>query len=104
MDNRTIADRLTRHADQLARAGENLYRVRAYRRAAQTILALEQTVSDLVAHSGSDGLAALPGIGEHLAYTLEQLVLTGEFVPHPRSRSAGRARYSDPRGRGSKVA
>jgi DNA polymerase (family 10) len=104
MDNRTVADHLTRHADLLVREGENLYRVRAYRRAAQTILALEQPVRDLVARSGSVGLAALPGIGEHLAYTLEQLVLTGELVPHPRSRSATRLRCPQARDRGSKVA
>lgn len=88
MDNRTIADRLTSHAHLLARAKSNLYRVRAYRRAAETILRLDEPVEQLVVRDGSQGLLALDGIGRHLAFTIEQLVRTGEFRTLKRKRPA----------------
>jgi DNA polymerase/3'-5' exonuclease PolX len=79
MDNRTVANRLAAHARELDRDGGNLYRSRAYRTAVQTILGLDQPIEEVVAQGGRKSLAALPGIGPHLAYTLERLVRTGEF-------------------------
>jgi DNA polymerase (family 10) len=79
MDNRTVAQRLTAHARELDREQGNVYRVQAYRRAAETILGLDEPVGSIVAARGRQGLAALPGIGTHLAYTIERLVRTGEF-------------------------
>jgi DNA polymerase (family 10) len=79
MDNRTIAQRLTVHAHQLQRRMDNLYRVRAYRRAAEVIQGLSSPVSELLDSQGRRALEALPGIGSHLAFTIETLVRTGEF-------------------------
>jgi DNA polymerase/3'-5' exonuclease PolX len=79
MDNRTVAERLTAHARNLEREAGNLYRSRAYRIAVQTVLGLDQSLEEVVAKRGRKGLAALPGIGAHLAYTIERLVRTGEF-------------------------
>jgi DNA polymerase (family X) len=79
MDNRTIAQRLLSHARELEGSGSNLYRVKAYRRAAETIEGLTQAVSDIVVKRGRKGLEALPGIGSHLAFTVERLVQTGEL-------------------------
>jgi DNA polymerase/3'-5' exonuclease PolX len=79
MDNRTIADRLIRHAHQLEARHANLYRIRAYRRAAETLLTLDKPVAQLVAEIGRPGLDALPGIGAHLSDTIEELVRTGEW-------------------------
>lgn len=79
MDNRMIAQRLSRHARELASEGGHLYRVRAYRRAAQTILGLDQPLGEIVAQGGARRLRDLPGIGSHLALALEHLVRTGEF-------------------------
>jgi DNA polymerase/3'-5' exonuclease PolX len=79
VENRTIAQRLTRYAHHLETQRENLYRIRAYRRAAETILRLDRPVAELVAREGRAGLEALPGIGEHLSFTIEALVVTGEF-------------------------
>ncbi len=79
MDNHTIAQRLTSHARQLQQRMENLYRVRAYRRAAEVIQGLNCPVADLLDRQGRRGLEALPGIGSHLAFTIETLVRTGEF-------------------------
>lgn len=79
MDNRTIAHKLLDYANFLEAREASLYRVRAYRRAADTILALDRPLADIVAEGGRRGLEALPGIGSHLSYTLDGLVTTGEF-------------------------
>src|SRR5947209_1983236 len=79
MDNRQIAQKLLAYAEYLEAREANLYRVRAYRRAAETILALDRPLADLVAAEGRTGLEELPGIGSHLSYTLEEIVRTGEF-------------------------
>lgn len=79
MDNRTIAERLTDYAHFLEAREANLYRVMAYRRAAETVLNWPRDMAEIVAEHGRDGLEALPGIGAHLSYTIEGLVRTGEF-------------------------
>jgi putative hydrolase len=79
MDNRKIAQRLLDHATYLEGQELSLYRVRAYRRAAETVLRLERPLEEIVQREGRDGLEALPGIGAHLSFTLEGLVRTGEF-------------------------
>lgn len=79
MTNATIADKLTEYANYLEAREANVYRVRAYRQAAQTVLGLDRQVSDLLVAEGRAGLEALPGIGAHLSYTIEALVKTGEF-------------------------
>lgn len=79
MHNRIIAQKLLEYANFLEGREANLYRVRAYRRAADTILTLDRPVADVVAAEGRRGLEALPGIGRHLSYTLDGLVTTGEF-------------------------
>lgn len=79
MDNRSVANRLMKHAHLLEAEAGNLYRVRAYRRAAETILRLDQPVSEIVEKRGKKGLAELPGIGNHISFTIANLVRTGEF-------------------------
>jgi hypothetical protein len=79
VDNQTIAQHLLDHADRLEGYDSNVYRVRAYRRAAQTVLELDRPVADLLAQEGRRGLEALPGIGSHLSFTIDALARTGEF-------------------------
>jgi hypothetical protein len=79
MDNRRIAKHLLDYAEYLDAREANIYRVRAYRRAAETVLGLDRRVSDVVTLEGREGLEQLPGIGSHLSFTLEELVRTGEF-------------------------
>ena len=80
MNNLVIAQRLIRAAHRLEREGSNLFRVRAYRRAAETVLGLDRPLEEIVAESGARGLRALPGIGSSLAPKLANLVQTGEFA------------------------
>ena len=79
MDNQAIAERLMAYARHLNGHDGNLYRRRAYRRAAEILLRLDRPVESIIAEQGRKGLEELPGIGEHLAYTIEGLVRDGEF-------------------------
>ncbi len=79
MDNRAIAECLINYAHYLLSRGANLYRVRAYRRAAETMLSLDRPATELYQAKGRKGLKELPGIGPHLSYTIEALIRTGEF-------------------------
>jgi len=85
MDNHTIADRLRRHARDLDAEGGNLYRVRAYRHAADVVLELEEPLALLLKRRGRRGLQELPGIGSHIAASIESLILTGEMPPRVQS-------------------
>ena len=58
MDNRTIAAWLTDYANYLESQEGSLYRVRAYRRAAETILGLDRPVG-VAARNGREAAAAL---------------------------------------------
>ncbi len=73
MDNATIAHELLRQARELAARGDNLYRVRAYRRAAASLFGLDRPVSAIVAEAGPGGLSRLPGVGASLAKTIAAL-------------------------------
>jgi hypothetical protein len=79
MDNETIARLLTEHARRLEATETSLYRVRAYRRAAETVRNQERELTDVYTEDGLAGLKSLPDIGDHLAFTLEGLLTTGEF-------------------------
>jgi DNA polymerase (family 10) len=82
MDNHIIAEHLRRHARELDKEGGNLYRVRAYRRAADLIADLNEPLTAVMESRGRRGLQLLPGIGAHIALALENLLRTGSMPPH----------------------
>ena len=75
--NQEIAARLERAADLLEIGGDNAYRVRAYRQAAQTISGLAQSVADRV--ENGDDLTELPDIGQSMAEKITTIAQTGEL-------------------------
>jgi DNA polymerase (family 10) len=79
MTNHQLAQHLRDHAHALEAEGGNLYRVRAYRRAAQIILALDEPVTILLERGGRRELEALPGIGSHISFAIESLIHTGQM-------------------------
>src|SRR5262252_3091692 len=81
LSNEQAAERLEQAARLLEEQDANIYRVRAYRTAAGTVRGLQRPVSQMLKEGGRELLCALPGIGDRLATTLEQLVLTGH-IPH----------------------
>ena len=76
MDNHTLAQQLRQHARELDAEGGNLYRVRAYRRAADVIEGMHGSVASLLEHDGREALEALPAVGSHIALTIESLIHT----------------------------
>jgi DNA polymerase (family X) len=85
--NTEIARQLQRQAHELAQNYGNLYRVRAYRRAAHAILGLDRPVADLEKRE----LQVLPGIGDHLAATISHYARSGEWRTYEQLTSAGLA-------------
>jgi DNA polymerase (family 10) len=79
MDNRTVARKLLDWARSLEAERASIYRVKAYRRAAETILGLERPVEELVAGGGRKSLKELPGIGGRMSEKIEKLVRTGDI-------------------------
>ena len=83
MDNRIIADRLRQHARALDHARGNLLRVRAYRRAADSILEQDESVESLFEQGGGRALRKLPQVGPHIAKAIECLISTGMIPQQP---------------------
>lgn len=75
LTNAEIAAALIGHAESLQKKGENRYKVRAYRKAAQTISGLRESIEKMV-HAGSD-VTRYPGIGKGIASALREIVLSG---------------------------
>ena len=73
MDNRPIAQVFAEIADLLEIKGENVFKIRAYRSAADTINAW----ADPVARMDEKQLLDLPGIGKDLAKKIRELAETG---------------------------
>lgn len=87
MDNRNIAQQLKAQAKQLEAAGDNIYRIKAYRRAAAAIQQLDTPVGELLTSAGTAELRRQTGIGAHIAFAIERLVNTGDF--HTLTEAAG---------------
>lgn len=77
--NRTVAGELDELARLLEEQGANPFRVRAYRRAAETLRHLPHSVADVLAEEGVEGLEALPTIGEQLARQIRLVINTGRL-------------------------
>ena len=78
MDNRAIAQVLAEIADLLEIKGENTFKIRAYRSAAETIAAWP----DAVARLDDQQLREIPGIGKDLAGRIRELAASGSTPYH----------------------
>jgi DNA polymerase (family X) len=78
VDNKQVAQVLAEIADLLEIKGENAFKVRAYRTAAETIAPWPQAVNRL----DDQGLRAIPGIGKDLAAKIKELATTGTLLHH----------------------
>ena len=76
MENSEIVDNLREISDLLQEQGANIFRVDAYRKAAETVETLKQPVTEIVEKKGFEGLTALPGIGEGIARSIYEYVAT----------------------------
>ena len=78
MDNTAIARALADIADLLEIKGENAFKIRAYRSAAEVV----QTSGEPVAGMTDTQLRALPGIGKDLSARIRELADTGTCAPY----------------------
>jgi len=76
MKNQLVANILYQIADLLDLKGENFFKTRAYRMAAQTIEVLEEDIETLIKE---ERLLEIPGIGEGLAKKIKEIVETGRL-------------------------
>jgi DNA polymerase (family 10) len=77
VDNREVAELLSRIADMLEFKGENPFKVRSYRNAAEIIEDLGESVSEIVARGGAAALEKIHGIGKSLSAQIVEIVQTG---------------------------
>jgi DNA polymerase (family X) len=75
--NAGVAAILHRYAAALNAGGEDRFKIKAYRRAAETIERMPGDVADLVAQGKN--LQSLPGIGKAISSVIEEIVRTGKF-------------------------
>ncbi|HEY4960098.1 MAG TPA: helix-hairpin-helix domain-containing protein, partial [Terriglobales bacterium] len=80
MDNKTIANVFYETADLMEINGDDSFRIRSYRRAAEAIEGLAQQVSDLA--SDPKQLLEIPGIGKSMATNIQELTQSGTLRLH----------------------
>ena len=77
MRNREVVDLFSRVADMLAIRGDQIHRILAYRKAAESVEALGRDIN-LVYAEGK--LTDIPGIGDTLAAKIEEMLTTGRLA------------------------
>lgn len=78
--NADVAERLREAALLLERQGADAFRVRACRRAAETVAETPRDLLEMIAKGGDSALMTLPGIGRSLAAAIAEIVLTGHWA------------------------
>jgi DNA polymerase (family X) len=77
MTNREVAELLERVADMLAIRGDQIHRILAYRRGAESIRSLGRDVNEIFAEGT---LTDIPGIGATLAEKIGEMLTTGNLA------------------------
>src|SRR5437588_6650321 len=80
MDNKTIAGILYETADLLEIDGQDSFRIRSYRNAAQAIEALPQQISEL--SSEPKKILEIPGIGKGMLTNMQEMFKEGRLSLH----------------------
>jgi len=82
--NALIAVKLRQAADILAAQAADPFRVRAYRNAAQSVLALPDDLGLVAERGGRKAIEAVPGIGTSIASAIAEMLATGRwrFLEH----------------------
>ncbi|MBI3241406.1 MAG: DNA polymerase/3'-5' exonuclease PolX [Chloroflexi bacterium] len=79
MTNKELADIFSSIADLLEIKGEIIYKILAYRRAAETLTEFGRSVSDVWREGGVKGLREIPGVGQAIAEKIDELLSTGQL-------------------------
>lgn len=79
MDNEEIARRLNRMASLMDVRGEDAFRIRSYRMAAEAIETWPTPLKDVARKEGAAGLQEIPGVGKAIAAKIIELINRGTF-------------------------
>jgi DNA polymerase (family 10) len=79
MTNEEIARRFNRMAALMEVRGEDSFRLRSYRMAAEAIETWPTQMKEIVGGQGLSGLLEIPGVGKALAGKIVELIETGTF-------------------------
>src|SRR5271169_3657231 len=80
MDNKAIANILYETADLLEIDGQDSFRIRSYRNAAQAIENLTEQIKDIIGEPKK--VLAIPGIGKGMLVNLQELLKDGKLTAH----------------------
>ncbi len=80
MDNEQIARRFNRMAALMEVRGEDQFRLRSYRMAAEAIETWPTEMQNILAHEGAAGLQEIPGVGKAIAGKIVELLEHGTFA------------------------
>lgn len=79
MDNEMIAQKFYRLAELMEIRGDDRFRIRSYRNAAETIETWPTQLAKIAAEEGAKGLQTLPGIGKAISAKIIELLERGTF-------------------------
>jgi DNA polymerase (family 10) len=79
MDNETIAERFKRLANLMEIRGDDQFRIRSYRNAAEMIETWPTPLKKIAAEDGVKGLQQLPGVGKAISGKIVELLDKGTF-------------------------
>lgn len=79
MDNEALAQRFYRLANLMEIRGDDMFRVRSYRNAAETIETWPTELSKIATDEGAKGLQTVPGIGKAISGKIIELLEKGTF-------------------------
>lgn len=79
MENEEIARRFNRMGSLMEVRGEDTFRIRSYRMAAEAIETWPTPMQEIVAKEGLAGLLEIPGVGKALAGKIVELIERGTF-------------------------
>ncbi len=79
MDNETIAERFNRLANLMEIRGDDRYRIRSYRNAAEVIETWPTPLKVIAREAGAKGLQEIPGIGKAISGKIVELIEKGTF-------------------------
>jgi DNA polymerase (family 10) len=96
MDNEEIASRFNRMASLMEVRGEDTFRIRSYRMAAEAIETWPTPMQKIAEQDGLAGLLEIPGVGKALAGKIIELLDTGTFAAWEKLTAETPASVLDP--------
>lgn len=79
MDNEAIAERFNKLANLMEIRGDDRYRIRSYRNAAETIETWPTPLKKIAEEEGVKGLQTIPGVGKAISGKIVELLERGTF-------------------------